>query len=79
MNALERTSVERRRELPSKETRGDSRGGRSIQERDREERRKTDATLDVRMLSHTANVKVQNDGGRGGRGVIGVGDGVDGA
>lgn len=59
MNALERTSVERRRELPSKETRRDSQGGRGSQERDREERRKTDRTLDVRMLSHTANVRVQ--------------------
>jgi len=35
------------------------------------------------MLSHTANVRVQDDegrgGGGGGRGVIGVGDRVDGA
>jgi len=36
--------------------------------------------LDVRMLSHTANVRVQDDGEGGGeRGAIRVGDGVDGA
>lgn len=67
MNALERTSVERRRELPSKETRRDGRGGEEVEVSKKETGKSGERQieLDVRMLSHTANVRVQDDGGGG--------------
>lgn len=81
MNALERTSVERRRELSLKEMRRD--GGleeeTEIFKKETVKSGERQTELNVRMLSHTANGMRVQDGGGGGRGAIGVGDEVDGA